>query len=374
MAFDFPSSPTEGQVHNQSPGVSFVYRSGAWTPAPMKTALPKNYVVNPAMQISQQQGNVSGAASNYYAADQFFLALGSPTGAASLQRVQLATPGGATDRLRMVVTTADTSLTESDALWIDTRLEALRMVDLCWGTATAKAAVIRFGWKSPAGTYSVTLWCPDRRVWWHFTVPPGQANTDTVQTIIVAPPTDGNFTTAGGFQLTFHVAVGPYSRGGASGVWSTLTYRGDVSNTNGFATVGNTFELFDVGLYADPYKTGVAPPFVLPDYARELRRCQRYWYKQFALRGGVASGTGANRMGGVHPAPMRAVPAGTVVGTPQLWDSGTSATVSSLGNQCNEYACEFDITTTGGVFTVGGRAAVQYYQTEDHYIAVSARM
>jgi hypothetical protein len=74
MAANFPSSPTEGQVHNVSPGNSFVFLSGVWVPAPVKTALPKNYVVNPSMQISQQNGDVAGTVTGYYPADQWVYA------------------------------------------------------------------------------------------------------------------------------------------------------------------------------------------------------------------------------------------------------------------------------------------------------------
>ena len=89
MAINFPSSPIEGQVHNVSPGKSFVYRSGAWAQAPMKTALPKNYVVNPAMTVSQQNGDVAstGATFNgYFPADQFGVYTTWPAGAGMITR------------------------------------------------------------------------------------------------------------------------------------------------------------------------------------------------------------------------------------------------------------------------------------------------
>ena len=73
MAISFPAG-VEGLVHNVSPGVSFVYRGGAWIPAPLKTALPKNYIVNPTFQISQQNpGGVQvwGGYPPDYPADQW---------------------------------------------------------------------------------------------------------------------------------------------------------------------------------------------------------------------------------------------------------------------------------------------------------------
>lgn len=77
MAITFPASPTEGQVHNAAPGYSFVFRGGAWVPAPMKTALPRNLLLNPAMTINQQNTSavmgVAGTATLVtYPADQWF--------------------------------------------------------------------------------------------------------------------------------------------------------------------------------------------------------------------------------------------------------------------------------------------------------------
>ena len=93
MAINFPASPTEGQVFNVSPGKSFVFRGDGWVQAPMTTALPKNYLVNPSIQHSQQNGRavyaqgssgVAGTTAAYWSADQWqnswsWAALG-PTG------------------------------------------------------------------------------------------------------------------------------------------------------------------------------------------------------------------------------------------------------------------------------------------------------
>ena len=66
---------------------------------------------------------------------------------------------------------------------------------------------------------------------------------------------------------------------------------GTASNTNGMATGGAVFELFDVGLYLDPNATGVPPPWQMPDEAQELAACQRYW--EFLGAGVIGAGQGA---------------------------------------------------------------------------------
>jgi hypothetical protein len=76
MAIDFPASPTEGQVFipttATSSGPIFIYKSGKWT-RNSGTANRFNKIVNPTMQISQQNGNTSGAVTGYYPVDQWFL-------------------------------------------------------------------------------------------------------------------------------------------------------------------------------------------------------------------------------------------------------------------------------------------------------------
>ena len=61
-------------------------------------------------------------------------------------------------------------------------------------------------------------------------------------------------------------------------------------------------------MYADPYLTGVAPPFEVPNITDDLRRCQRYWYRAYGLRGWTIAANTVSGMSIKHPAPMRAKP------------------------------------------------------------------
>jgi hypothetical protein len=83
MALGFPSSPTVGQIFS-----GFVYTTTGWQRAPIATALPKNYIVNPTMSISQENASTSGGGvSGYYQADQWaYYFVGAPTNKAC-QRV-----------------------------------------------------------------------------------------------------------------------------------------------------------------------------------------------------------------------------------------------------------------------------------------------
>ena len=59
MGINFPSSPTAGQVF-KSGKTSYTFTNGVWR-ASNPTAKPFNYLVNPAFQISQENGDNLGA-------------------------------------------------------------------------------------------------------------------------------------------------------------------------------------------------------------------------------------------------------------------------------------------------------------------------
>ena len=376
MALNFPSPPAERMPYNAYPGLSFIFRDGVWAKAPLTTALPKNCIGNPAMQISQEQGNAASANLNgFYAADQWFLSR-SGTMASSFQRVQAATPRGANDRLRNTVTTTQASIGASDWLGVVQMIEGNHTADLQWGTVNAIPVVVRFGFKAPAGTYSCAI--RNRAYTYAYSMPivvsAGQANTDVEYAFAVPGCTTGVWSTdtTCSIELWFAVAAGT-SLQVPTLAWMPSGGIAGNGISNGVAAL-NTFELFDVGLYADPYWTGVAPPFEIPDPAQELRRCQRYWHKSFGSRGWAAGALNASRNAQQCPAPMRAQPALAVVGTPKVFDGTVTPAITSVNTNVSNFMCveAVYVTTTGGLTNL--RPTVQYWDSEASYIAASARV
>ena len=243
---------------------------------------PKNYIVNPGMRISQENGTSSSTASVYYPVDQWVMSH-VQDGTLTTQQVSSATPGGSENRIRMTVTSADTSIAAGQyALFLQT-IEGLRTADLQWGTANATDVVLRFGFKGPAGTYAVGIrnQNANRSFVREFTISGGDANTDTLQTVTFPGDTSGTWdkdnTTS--FILDFTFAVGSNFQTTAD-AWQAGNYFGTSSVSNGIGTTSDVFELFDVGLYADPDSTGLAPRFELPHYDTDLQECQRYYRVQ----------------------------------------------------------------------------------------------
>lgn len=322
-----PVGPTIGQLwwesdtgnmfiwYNDPDGSQWVQVSGSVSATP--TAETRNRIVNPAMQISQENGNTAGNAQGYFAADQWMYGCAG-TVIPMTQRVQSVTLNGSKDRYRITINTADAALAAGDYLESFQPVEGIRVSDFRWGTASAKQAILRFGWRSPAGTYSIALGngtSPATRVYLaNFTISAGQANTDTEQVIVIPGDTTGTWATdtSAGMRLQFCIAAGTTFQGVAG--WNAGNFLGTAANTNGLATAGAVFELFDVGLYLDPLGTGVPPRWQMPDEAEELQACKRYWEKTGAygclFMGNVTTGVGYTN-GGRWQVQKRATPAVT---------------------------------------------------------------
>lgn len=262
---------SDGQVLTLASGVP------AW--ATPSSRIARNRIVNPAMQVSQENVNTSGTTNGYYAADQFATYRVTSAGTITSQRVQSLTPNGSKDRYRVTITVADASLAAGEYLTIVSNIEGQEVADLQFGAATAQQIVVRFGFKGPAGTYAVAInnSAANRSYVKLFTISGGQANTDTVQTVSIPGDTTGTWLTDTGIGLTLNITLASGSTfQTTANAWQAGQFFGTSGVSNGMGTGAAVYELFDVGLYADTNATGTAPTWEIPQYAAECLRCQRY--------------------------------------------------------------------------------------------------
>jgi hypothetical protein len=317
------------------------------------TAESRNRIVNGAMQISQENGNTTGSYNPFHAADQWFLFYAS-TGTFTAQRVQSVTPNGSKDRFRITITVADAALAAGDYLCFQQKIEGSRVADFRYGSASAKQSVLRFGFKGPAGTYAAALQNGgfNRSYIAPFTISAGQANTDTEQVFIIPGDITGTWATdtAVGIAVFITLAAGSAVQGAAG--WSAANAFATSAISNGMATAGNVFELFDVGLYLDRNNTGLPPPWVMPDEAQEKIACRRYFIYETALGNlwchpiDLASGY---RRAIYHLNPeMRIAPAGTVTGTAS--GSAFGATLPAIASP-SPYMVEINGDLVGAGFS-----------------------
>jgi hypothetical protein len=327
MAFDFPNSPSNGQVFTPVGGPSYTWNGTVWTatvnPGGQLTADSYNRIVNGAMQHSQENGNTASAAaaSNaaYYAADQWLASWSVATGTAYAARVTQ--PTGGSPGYIGLATTPGCTLAAGSYASFSQRIEGNRIADLEWGTANAKQAVLRLrAWHTTGGTFTVRIGNADLTRSW---LAPITLTAGITETILVIPgDTTGTWLkdTGIGVVLEFNIASGSNGVGVAG--WQAGNKYSLAGATNGLAAGNTGVNLTSVGLYLDPNNTGVPPPWVTPDYAAELAACQRYWYRAGNDSAGVASGLGY-RYGPASatlydaglipfPVPMRAAPTVTL--------------------------------------------------------------
>jgi hypothetical protein len=379
MAINFPSSSlTIGQIFTAVTGLRYQWDGICWNQLPyLGTALPFNYFVNPTMSVSQENGNTASASALYYMADQWFSLLTQST-AITWSRVASNTPNGSANRLRAVSAFSLGGVGLTDYYTLAQRIEGSRLGSLLWGTANARPVVVRFGWKSPAGTYSMQLANGNAGLAYiaNFTITGGQANTDTEQVFAIPGPTTGTWATDNTVGISFRVvfAVGTMYQGTAN-AWTVSSNYGTSSNTNGLATAGNTFELFDVGLYLDPDATGLAPKWRGPTEPENMMACLRYWYPARSAIGTVAAATACGRLGRIHPVSMRVSPSvnvGTVGGNVcYSWTLTTASPITSIANYSNTTNLEFDTGNSSGGLSGNACSLLPEYPG---YLAVSARM
>ena len=277
-----PGSPTAGDMWWESDtGVLHVYyndgTSSQWVAIGngVVPASTKNYIINGAMMVSQENGTTAGTTSVYYAADQFANSF-SNGGTTSFAQVASLTPAGSPNRIRYTATAADAAVAAGDFAMIFQSIEGYRAADLAFGTASAKTITLRFGVKAPAGTYCVSVQnsAANRSYVAEYVISGGEANTDVYKTVTIPGDTSGTWLKDNGvgIQVRWGLMAGTTFQQ-AAGSWGTTNAVGSSNQFNFMGTLSNVFELYDVGLY-----TGVvAPQFIVPDYETEFAKCQRYF-------------------------------------------------------------------------------------------------
>ena len=371
MAYDFPASPTPGQTFNnyvwdgekwklQSPPVTGAVRydiaqglnstQKAQARANIDVA-KKNYIINGAMQVSQENGQTLGtvtAGVTYYPADMFAV-FSSSAGTLTTQQIPTySLESGAINRLKITVTVADTSIGTTDQIQICQKLEGQRISDLGFGFSLARTVTLQFGVRAPAGTYCVSLsnGAGNRTYIAEYVITAGEANTDVKRSVTIPGDVTGTWdvSNGAGINVLWSLMCGnTYQQAG--GVWGTTSFAMATANQfNLIGTVGNTFHLFDVSLT----EGSVAPPFGVTDYASELALCRRYWERTGMV---TTSSIATNFPTGFWTVEKRAVPTLTF-----SVDTGTGATYavtnSALGKSFYQNAAHSSIATA----TITGNA------------------
>jgi len=287
MAYDFPNSPSLGQVANGYVWDGEKWKGAGTLPGPV-VATKKNYIINGAMQVSQENGATVLTSTGFWPVDQFVIHYTTASGF-SYAQVASPTPAGSPNRIRVTTVAGPGSVAAGDYLLIQQRVEGLRVADLRSGSAAAKTVTLQFGCKGPAGTYSVSLQnaAQLRSYTSAFTISAGEANTDILRSVTIALDQTGTWAADNtlGLYVAWALYAGTTFKTPAD-LWTAGSFYSVTGTSSTMNVNGSIFELFDVSLTEGT----VAPPFQVPDYASELALCQRYYQQSFEPGGIAAAG------------------------------------------------------------------------------------
>jgi hypothetical protein len=329
----------------------------------------KNRLINGDMRISQAAGGAAVTVSSLFPVDRF--SVGNTSDGAFSAQQDSSAPVGFVNSVKITTTTADATLTTTQALSFVQRIEGTNMDDLGWGTANAKTITLSFWVRSSlTGTFGGSLRNAAGDRSYPFTYTISVADTWEQKSVTIVGETTGTWltTTGIGVSVFFGLGVGP-DRSGTAGAWNS---NNNLSATGAVSVIGT--------LNATWYITGVqlevgsvATPFERRPFGTELVLCQRYCLRVGDGLTGIASGTSGIYLCPFFANPMRASP------TTTLWD--TSVKISD--NFANDYTSsgstigESSLSAFGGRININGFAGAlttgrvyQAYQNTDGYVFV----
>ena len=296
----------------------------------------KNRIINGAMVIDQRNAGalITLTTTASYPVDRW-ASFEESDGVMTAQQVSDA-PAGFLKSIRFTTTTADPSVTGAERVYSLQTIEGLNMIDLAWGTASAKTVTVSFWVKSSlTGTFGGSL---RGNLNYPFSYTISSASTWEQKSITIAGPTTGTWPTdnTGFISVAFGMGIGP-SLSGGGGAWTASNFIAPSGAVAVISTLNATFQVtgvqFEVG--------STATSFDVRDFGRELILCQRYYQQNTVPTAGLYGNTmgqvyaGTNVQSGLQlSTPMRSTPSASIIGT-LTWIGGAlgNATVnlSSFG-------------------------------------------
>jgi len=321
----------------------------------------RNKIINGAMVFDQRNAGASVTpASGTYTLDRWFANI-AQSSKFSVQQTPSATEtgfavrvaAGFTNYLATTSTSAYSVLT-ADYFSMYQIIEGNNISDLAWGTASAKTVTLSFYVRSSlTGTFGGALNNSGFTRSYPFSYSISVANTWEQKTITVAGDTSGTWLTTNGIGMVVSLSLGAGSTySGTANAWAGSTLTQPTGSTSVVGTNGATFYITGVQLEAGT----TASPFEYRQYGTELALCQRYYQRQFPVRGGGAGtgSTGVSRVKAPLIVTMRASPTATISGTLNTYDGLAGGSITSFGSVwMTPDLLEFDATFASGSTVTG---------------------
>ena len=273
-------------------------------------AATRNLIINGAMQVAQR--GTSFTVSDAYTLDRYKFKIAGG-GAATITQSST-TPDDFSYSYKVDITTADTSVANTDHGVIMHSVEGYNFAPANFGSSAAKTCTLSFYVRSnKTGTYGVAFQnaAQNRSLIKEYTI--NSADTWERKSITISPDTGGSWDTTNGIGLKLTWGL----MGGSTYATSDI---GNYKSSNLFLT-SNQVNLFD-NTSNEWYMTGVqleigsvATDFGHRYYGQELALCQRYFYKSQA--NGVSflattNNDSRSRINLTFPTTMRTAPSGSM--------------------------------------------------------------
>jgi len=234
----------------------------------------RNLIINGAMQVAQRGTSFTGVTGSSYHLDRFKWETNTEDTATIEQSTD--SPDGFATSYKLTITTAESTIDNSEYASISQYMEGLNVQQLKYGTSSAEQITCSFWVKcSETGTATVALYQDDANQYISQPYTVDSADTWEYKTLTFV----GNTATAInndntiGLRLQFNVAGGSNYTGGSSNVWGTSANFQSGQTINLIETVNSTFQITGVQLEVG----SVATPFEHRSYGEELALCQRYY-------------------------------------------------------------------------------------------------
>ena len=287
----------------------------------------RNIIINGAMQVAQRGTSFADIGSSTYALDRFHTS-STATGELAVTISQSSTsPDGFSNSMKLLATTAETTVAAGDRFAFKQRIEAQDLQHLQYGTANAKSLTLSFWVRSNVtGTYGVYVYLDDdgRILGSNYTI--SAADTWEYKTITFVGDTTGviDNNTGVGMEIAWHLMAGSNFTGGTADVWGAYEGGKEAPSHNADWGEDANDDFYITGVQLEIGDT--ATPFEHRTYGEELALCQRYFYKTLGpiwfTR--LSGATDYGRISYSFPTTMRATPTST---------TSVSGTFSVSGNQ-----------------------------------------
>ena len=307
----------------------------------------RNRIINGDMRIDQRYSgtaNTIALSTVSYVIDRWIGQNYTGTGTFTVQQMNSANssvsnyesgsaPSGFINSMKLTVGTANTNPSSTNSSGLGQAIEGLNVLDLGWGTASAKTVTLSFWAKSSiTGQFAAVLYNVDGTRIYNSSITVTSTNTWQYYSITVPGDTSGTWLTNNntGIWFKIYLSLGS-SYLTSSSAWNSSSYYGLTGQTNWMGNSGNTFYITGVQLEAGT----VATPFEFRHYGAELALCQRYYYQTVPSTGHFMTvhynGSGRVRGAFSIPVPMRAAPTLSFTGSLSFYVYNGSA-ISSTGS------------------------------------------